>query len=139
MKVSKIMSTRVVTVTMDTTLDVVANLFASSRFHHLLVVDGLKLVGVVSDRDLLKAMTPKTGSEFATDKDNACLHKKVHQVMSRDPVVVNQNQSILSAVRIFNQHKISVLPVVDNQQHWVGVLSWRDIFRQIEHYYAKPE
>lgn len=139
MKVSKIMSTRVVTVTMDTSLEVVADLFASSRFHHLLVVDGIKLVGVVSDRDLLKAITPNAGSELATAKDNACLYKKVHQIMSRDLVVVNQNQSILNAVKIFNQHKISVLPVVDSQEHWVGVLSWRDIFRQIEQYYTKQK
>ena len=139
MKVSKIMSTRVVCVTMDTTLEVVNKLFSSSRFHHLLVVDGPRVVGVVSDRDLLKALSPKADSQFASEKDRACLRKKVHQIMSRDPIVVKQDQSILSAVKIFNQYKISVLPVVNEQQHWVGVLSWRDVFRQIEHFYTKPE
>lgn len=139
MKVAHIMSTQVHTVTLDTTLEVVNRLFTSSQFHHLLVVDGLKLLGVVSDRDLLKAISPKAGSAYATNKDNACLNKKVHQIMSRNPIVINHKHSILQAVHLFNQHKISILPVVDEQEHWVGILSWRDVFRQIELTYAKPK
>lgn len=132
MKISQIMSTPVVTVGMDDRLQQVYEIFNKAKFHHLLVVDGHKLQGVVSDRDLLKALSPRVGSVMATDHDNASLNKRVHQIMSRKLVVINQNQTVLHAVKLFNTNNISCLPVVNDAGEWVGIVSWRDIFKKIE-------
>lgn len=132
MLVTKLMSTQLVCVGLDTRLAVLVDLFDKHHFHHLLVVDDAKLIGVVSDRDLLKALNPRAGSAFATSKEDACLNKPVHQIMSRNPIVVQTNQSVLTAVKVFNRESISVLPVVDKNGAPVGILSWRDIFRGIE-------
>ena len=62
MEVDSIMTRRVVSVEMDDRLDVVKKIFDTLKFHHLLVVDDRgKLKGVVSDRDLLKALSPYVG------------------------------------------------------------------------------
>jgi len=54
-----VMTTRLVTVELDDPLEVVKRIFDSVKFHHLLVVDtGKKLCGVISDRDLLRALSP---------------------------------------------------------------------------------
>ena len=87
---------------------------------------------MVSDRDLFKAISPRTGTVMATDRDNASLNKRVHQVMSRKLVVINQKDSVINAVKLFNANTISCLPVVNDDNEWVGILSWRDIFKQIE-------
>lgn len=137
MKVSKLMSTRMVSVSMEVPLSQVLKLFEQHRFHHLLVVDELKLVGVISDRDVLKTMNANTGSIFASVKDDACLKKPAHQIMSRYPVVIASEDSVIHAVHLFNQHKISMLPVVDERGYPVDILSWRDIFRGIERAYGK--
>ncbi|WP_416308463.1 CBS domain-containing protein [Neptunicella sp. SCSIO 80796] len=132
MKISKIMSKPVVTVGIDDRLEKVHDIFAHAHFHHLLVVAGSKLLGVVSDRDLLKAISPRVGSKTATEKDNASLNKRVHQIMTRKLVVINQDQTVMHAVKLFNANSISCLPVVNDAGEWVGIVSWRDIFRQIE-------
>ena len=132
MKVSQLMSTPVVTVGMDDRLDEVYRIFSHAHFHHVLVVNGKRLEGIVSDRDLFKALSPRIGTAMANDRDNASLNKRVHQIMSRKLVVINQHQSVLQAVRLFNANSISCLPVVDDEHQWVGILSWRDIFKQIE-------
>jgi acetoin utilization protein AcuB len=63
MKLGEIMSTRVVTVEFDDSLATVKEIFDSLRFHHLLVVGSdRKLCGVISDRDLLRAISPYVGT-----------------------------------------------------------------------------
>ena len=62
MRVEEIMSRRVVTVELDDTLETVKDIFDHVRFHHLLVVEHGKLFGLLSDRDLLKALSPNIGT-----------------------------------------------------------------------------
>ncbi|WP_188697194.1 CBS domain-containing protein [Bowmanella pacifica] len=132
MKVSKIMSAPVVTVKMDDNLYRVHEIFQKHKFHHVLVVDGKTLLGVISDRDLLKAVSARIGSSSADARDLASFQKKVYQIMSRNLITINQDDTVLQAVRLFNRHPISCLPVVDENAQWVGIVSWRDIFKQIE-------
>ena len=56
--VGEIMSSKVVTVEMDDSLEVIRDIFRKVKFHHLIVVDGKKIVGIITDRDLLKAISP---------------------------------------------------------------------------------
>ena len=131
MSVERIMSTIVVTVEMDDSLRTVKEIFDNTRFHHLLVVESGKLFGVVSDRDLLKALSPHIGTVSETASDAASLNKRVHQIMTRKPVVLGQNAGIFDAIEIFNNHNISCVPVVDDGFKPVGIISWRDILKAL--------
>lgn len=132
MNVEKIMSKTVVTVEMDDSLSVVKEIFDNAHFHHLLVVESEKLFGVISDRDLLKALSPYIGTASETERDAATLNKKVHQIMTRKPVVVGRSAGIYDAIEIFNKHNISCIPVVDDEFKPVGIISWRDILKKFE-------
>ena len=131
MTVEKIMSKNVVTVEMDDSLRVVKTIFDNTRFHHLLVVEAGRLVGVISDRDLLKAVSPNIGTPGESAKDAASLNKKVHQIMTRKPVMIRQNAGIFEAIEIFNKQNISCVPVVDDGGKPVGIISWRDILKAL--------
>ncbi len=61
MQVQQVMTGHVVSVSMDDTLETVRNLFASHRFHHVVVMEDCKIVGVISDRDLLRHLSPFAG------------------------------------------------------------------------------
>jgi acetoin utilization protein AcuB len=131
MTVQNIMSRRVVTVELDDMLEAVKEIFDNLHFHHLLVVEEGRLFGVVSDRDLLKALSPNLGTSTESVKDRATLNKKVHQIMSRDPISLPPEASVLEAVKIFNTHRISCIPIVDREGKPVGIVSWRDILRSL--------
>lgn len=132
MAIADIMTRKVVSIGMDDTLAEVKTIFDNTKFHHLLVIQSGNLVGVVSDRDLLKAISPNLGTAAETAKDLATLDKKVHQVMSRKPVVVNETAAVHAAVSLINEKGVSCLPVVNDSGKVVGILSWRDIFRELE-------
>lgn len=132
MIIDQIMSKPVVTVELDDTLAVVKHIFDNAKFHHLLVVEDGKLYGVLSDRDLLKALSPFIGTPSQTMHDKATLNKKVHQVMSRKPITLSPQADVYDAISVFNQHSISCIPIVDENGHLLGIISWRDILKTIE-------
>jgi acetoin utilization protein AcuB len=132
MDVSTIMTTRVVSVDMDDRLDVVKQIFDTLNFHHLLVVDDhRKLMGIVSDRDLLKALSPYIGGITESARDLATLNKRVHQIMSRQLITLHPQALIADAVRLFLEHRISCIPVVDDGFKPVGIVSWRDVLKSL--------
>ena len=131
MLLSDIMSRPVVTVEFDDPLREVKEIFDRLRFHHLLVVDNGKLFGVVSDRDLLKALSPFLGTLSETERDAHTLDKRVHQIMSRKPVTLRADDRLAAAMDLFLQKNISCVPIVDEHSRPVGIVSWRDILRVV--------
>ena len=132
MILGEIMTTRIVTVEMDDRLQVVKEIFDSMGFHHLLVVDQQKkLSGIVSDRDLLKALSPYVGTTTESARDLATLNKRVHQIMTRHPHTLQPAASTAEAVTLLLQHRISCVPIVDPELRPVGIVSWRDLLKSM--------
>jgi acetoin utilization protein AcuB len=129
MKVEDLMTKRVVTVGFDDTLDTVREIFEQSGFHHLLVVEDRALQGVVSDRDLLRALSPFIDSVVETQRDIGTLNRRVHQIMSRKPVTLRPDADVTDAIQLFLSHPISCIPIVDGEFHPVGIVSWRDLLK----------
>jgi acetoin utilization protein AcuB len=124
-----IMTPRVVTVELDDPLETVKKIFDSVKFHHLLVVEAGRLCGVISDRDLLRAVSPYIGTRSETARDAATLKKRVHQIMTRKPVTLPSEATVGDAVKVFLEHRVSCIPVVDATFKPIGIVSWRDLLK----------
>jgi len=131
MSLSKIMSTDIVKIDIDDTLNEVKNIFSLVTFHHILVVDNEKLVGVISDRDYFKFTTPKLGTPIETERDTSALNIKVHRMMNRRLTTIKDNDTIFDAVCAFQKFKVTCVPVVDEDFKPVGIISWKDIINQL--------
>ena len=129
MSIAKIMSTRVVSVHMDDSLQSLSELFAATGFHHLVVLHDNKLQGIISDRDLMKSISPFVDTLSERKLDRATLDKKAHQIMTREVITLNPSDSVYSAIELFNTHKISCIPIIDTKRHPVGMVSWRDVMK----------
>ncbi|WP_322013572.1 CBS domain-containing protein [Paraburkholderia sp. J12] len=129
MKVADLMTTRLVTVGFDDTLETVQEIFREATFHHLLVVEDGELQGVVSDRDLLRALSPFIDSVVETQRDTGTLNKRVHQIMSRKPITLMPDAEVAEATRLLLARGVSCIPVVNSESRPVGIVSWRDILR----------
>lgn len=131
MSVEQIMTRKIVTVEMDDSLAMVKEIIDNLKFHHLLVIESHKLVGVVSDRDLFKALSPNIGTISATLKDEATLNKRVHQIMTRALITLPPDATIRDAADTFNTQGISCIPIVDDDFKPLGIVSWRDILKAV--------
>lgn len=129
MIVADIMITNVITIGLDDTLDRIQKIFEKYKFHHLLVLDEGRLLGLISDRDVLKEISPyiNTLGEDARARDT--LKKKAHQIMTRKPITVSKDIPIEEAAGLIMAKNISCLPVVSEEGIVEGILSWKDILR----------
>jgi acetoin utilization protein AcuB len=130
--INQFMSPSPVTVEPDDSLATVREIFERLKFHHLPVVEDRQLVGLVSDRDLLKALSPHLGSVAETSRDLATLNKRVHQVMRRQLVTLPTDAELTEAIRVFNRDGVSCIPIVDEQRRPLGILTWRDVMRALD-------
>ena len=129
--IKNMMTPRPVTVQMDDPIENVKGIFEKNGFHHILVLDKRRLVGIISDRDLLKCLSPYLDTEAEMSRDVATLEKRAHQIMTRTPITVTPEQNIYDAMELFLTYKLSSLPVVNEESRPVGILSWRDIFKTV--------
>lgn len=130
--ITELMSKEVVTIHLDDRLSLAHNLFCKYKFHHLLVVDSKgELTGILSDRDLFKAISPNIGLASETDKDKATLNKRVHQISSRNPISLVSTSSLAAAVKRFYQHNLSCLPIVNEANKPIGIMTTRDIIKYL--------
>jgi acetoin utilization protein AcuB len=128
MKVADIMTRSVVSVHMDDTLERIHSIFEESKFHHVIVTDEGRIVGVISDRDLLTNLSPFIGRRLMErEQDTKTLSRKAHQIMTRRPILARLNMSIPDAVAVLLKHRVSCLPVAGVDRRVQGVLTWHDI------------
>ena len=133
MKVADIMTRKLHKVKPDDSIETVKCLMEKGEYHHLLVVEGKKLVGVISDRDLLRAISPFLGTLSEHGRDQAILGRRLHRIMSRNPVVADQETTVKAAAELLLDNGIGCLPVVNADGGPVGIVTWKDILR---HYMA---
>ena len=64
-------------------------------------------------------------------QDVATLNKRAHQIMSRKPITARPDTLLPDAVKMILEHRISCLPVTDDQMHPLGIVSWRDVLKTL--------
>ena len=117
------------TVTADTKVDEVAHLMKKHNFRRLPVVDDGKLVGFLSDSDLMR-VAPSSATTLSRYEINSLLAKIcVRDIMKKDVVSVNVDATIEEAALIMYKNKIGGMPVVSNMGGVVGVITETDIFK----------
>ncbi len=131
MIVDDIMTRDVVTVGLDDSVKWVRAIFDERRFHHLIVTEGGKVVGVLSDRDLLKHISPFIGKMGERPQDIISLEKRVHQVMSRALISVKPGTDVCDAAALLVHNRVGCLPVIDDAGRCAGIVSLRDLLRAL--------
>ncbi len=126
MRVRQVMTKQVVTVTPDHSVHDVRKLFDHHRFHHLLVVEGDRLVGVISDRDLLRNLSPFIHGVMERIEDRNLLKRRVHQIMRRRPITTTLDEELAMAACTMLKERVSCLPVLDEEDRPVGIVTLRD-------------
>ncbi|HEY7774020.1 MAG TPA: CBS domain-containing protein [Marinagarivorans sp.] len=129
MYVANIMTRAVHTVAPDDCLSTLNDIFVRVSYRHLLVKDDNRLVGVISDRDALKHLSPFLGQHLERKEDRDQLSLKVSDIMSTQLITVDADTLIDSASILLLENNISCLPVIKGDMQIDGILSWKDILQ----------
>lgn len=137
--VSEWMTRDVISINPDTSLTEAHQIMKSKRIRRLPVVDHGKVVGIVTLGDVRGAEPSMASSLSIWEVNNLLANLKVNKIMTRNPVTIHQNASIGEAATLMLENKFSGLPVVDNQNHLVGIITESDIFRLVATEWSKTE
>ncbi len=130
--VREIMVTSVVTVGVDEAFSHVAEKMRIYGIRHLPVVnENKKLVGMITQRDLLRTLSPKkTEDGFIYDKEQLDRFILKH-VMANDPVCVGPDDSIVRVVDIMARDKYGCVPVTTPDKTLLGIVTQIDILKSL--------
>jgi acetoin utilization protein AcuB len=131
------MSSPAVTVTPDTPFQDALKLMRDHRFRRLPVVNKKgKLVGIVSERDLLYA-SPSPATSLSVWEITYLLSKiHVQKIMTEEVITTMPDIPIEDAAHLMADNKIGGLPVVDEDNRVVGVITETDIFKAFVEMFA---
>jgi CBS domain-containing protein len=127
--VERIMQREFASVRSDERMDFVEDVMALGRVRHMPVVDGGKLVGVVSQRDLLAASLSRVLSFDAQERRTFLRSIDVKEVMAPRPITVSPATSLADAAALMLRHKIGCLPVVGAGGEAIGLVTETDLLR----------
>jgi acetoin utilization protein AcuB len=119
MLVRDIMRSPALAISAETTLEDAYQTMQEKAIRHLLVLEGEKLVGVVTDRDLRLATSALAPRPFFPGS-------QVADVMHPDPITADPSDPVEDAARIMRGRKIGCLPVLDDGR-LVGIVTGLDL------------
>lgn len=128
MKIRDLMTDKPITVDLDTPVLEARQIMLSKRIRHLLVTDGQKLAGMVTDRDI-RLNLPSPATSLSVWEINYLLARlTVESVMTKALVTVSPGWDPRDAAVLMLDHRIGALPVVDAGQ-LVGIITETDLLR----------
>ena len=125
------MTAELVIIAPDTSLAEAHELMNTMRVRRLPVVQHGRVVGIVTLGDVRGAEPSRASSLSVWEMNNLLANLKVAEIMSRDPVTIQEDARIGEAARVMLEKKISGLPVVDEEDRLVGIITESDIFRLV--------
>lgn len=126
MKIRDVMTSDVQVARPDDTLQHVAGRMAAGDFGFIPVAEGDRLIGAVTDRDIVvRGVASGAGPEA-----------RVLDVLSRDALVVRADDDLKVALDLMSARQIRRLPVVDKDGRLVGVVSLGDLSTRVKERYA---
>lgn len=122
-EIADIMTSKVVTLSPHHSFSEAANLMNDRYFRHCVVVDAHgQIVGVISDRDILRALARNPNARS----------KSLEQIMTHNPVTVRRHTPIADAVSKIVSKRINCLPVVDEDGTVCGIVTSTDLLKSYQ-------
>jgi acetoin utilization protein AcuB len=127
MKVVDVMTKNPLVMTPDETIGQADELMAENRIRQLPVVDGSALLGIITDRDVRSFLAES--SLLQPDERAKALKTKIRDVMTAEPLTLAPDDELQDAVELLIDEKIGGIPVVDEAEGLVGIVTYVDVLR----------
>ena len=128
MDVKSYMTSDVVTVTEQTKVLEALDIMKENDFHRLPVVRDGRMVGLVT-QEIIQENSPSTATSLSIHEMNYLLTKTtVGDIMQKKVVTIHADDLLEEAAARMRDQEVSVLPVVEEENKIVGIITDKDIF-----------
>jgi CBS domain-containing protein len=127
MKVVDVMTKNPLVMTPAETIGQADELMVENKIRQLPVVAGGALLGIITDRDVRSFLAQSSLVE-PEERANA-LKTKVREIMTAEPITLSPEDDLRDAVELLVEEKIGGIPVVDEAEGLVGIVTYVDVLR----------
>ncbi|KKO18893.1 MAG: CBS domain-containing protein [Candidatus Brocadia sp.] len=119
--ISHVMTANMKTVQISQKMSEVLRVLAENQIHHVPVVDGQRLTGMISTTDIIRLnITLSNADEWSIEK-----------VMKKNLVTIEINETVRKAAQLLSDGIFHSLPVIDRDRHLVGIITSTDLIRYL--------
>ena len=130
MRVREVMNGAVLSVTASTPVTEVRRLMERGRIRHVLVMDGTRLEGIVTDRDI-RLNLPSPATTLSVWEMNGLLAKlTAGEIMTISVVTISPDRAVEEAAQLMVDHKFGALPVTEDGRV-IGIVTETDLLRAL--------
>ena len=129
MKVKEVMVKEVATLDINDELSLANDIMRIGRIRHLPVVDGIRLAGIISERDLFRSSLAQALGYGGQASRDLMKTLRIKDIMVQEVTTISPEAGVCEAVRTMMDKKIGCLPVVENDR-LVGLITETDILLQ---------
>ncbi|EZQ10860.1 MULTISPECIES: CBS domain-containing protein [Acidianus] len=122
--IKEYMRTSVITVSSSMDIREAAKVMTESNVGSVIVIEGDKPKGIVTERDIVRAIGKGKG-----------LNDKVDDIMTVSLITVREDSPVTAALSLMRNYNIRHLPVVDDQGKLKGIISIRDVAKALDNIY----
>jgi len=129
--IQDVMSDKVLYINTDHTFTQISRMFVELKIHHLPVIgEDSELLGMVSANDILKAYTNLLPGLPDTEEETINKRISIYDLMTPAPLMtLPADATIPEAARVMAKNRIHALPILDEQDQVMGIVSGHDIVR----------
>jgi len=124
-----IMSSPVRSLSPDTTIKTAWKIFSQQEFRHLPITQNNKIIGLLSERDLLKKT--QTLFDIKNQDSNNHAHTLITEIMTTQVLSATPDTEIRDIAKILFDENIGCMPLIDDNEHLTGILTRKDILRAV--------
>lgn len=127
--VESVMTRNVVVLHEEDNLEWIEEAMSRHHFRHLPVVDGTRVVGILSQRDILRVSVGALANLRHGELEQRTLEERcfVANMMNRDVLTTRPEATVIEAARAMLTGRVGALPVVDGDGALVGIVSRGDV------------
>ena len=133
--ITKIMSTNITAVHQGQKLSDVRHIICDSNIHHIPVVDGKVLIGLISFTDLMKLNIVISGADERTIDSIVDQQFTIQDVMTTDLTTLKNTDTVRQASKILAESNFHSLPVVNEKKEIVGIVTMSDLIKYLNDQY----
>jgi acetoin utilization protein AcuB len=127
MKVVDVMTKNPLAMTPSETIGEADEVMTEHRIRQLPVVEGSALLGIITDRDIRSFLADSPLLD--SDRREKALGTEIREVMTAHPLTLSPDDTLRDAVELLVEDKIGGIPVVDEAEGLVGIVTYVDVLR----------
>ena len=136
MKVADLMTEHPLTVGPNDTIGQAEEIMDEENIRQLPVVKGTELVGIITDRDIRSFLS---GRLFATPGEREkAMNTEIATVMTSKPISLSPEDELRDAIELLIEEKMGGIPVVDEEEGLVGIITYVDMLRHFLTHLQEP-